>query len=73
MKAETIPVEIPHDVLKLAEEKGISKEKLRETLKEFAMLEIVSALGKLDTKQAEKLSDEIKAMSWKKIKSKLGI
>lgn len=73
MKAETIPVKLPEDALKLAEERGLSREKLGEVLKEFALLEIVSNIGKIDEKQAEKLSDEMKATSWKKTKTKLKI
>ncbi len=73
MKAQTIPVELPENALKLAEERGISKEKLGEILKEFALLEIVSNAGKLDVRQAEKLSDDMKAVSWKKTKARLKV
>ena len=71
MKGEIVQVELPKSALDLAEENGLSKEKLGDILKQFAMLEIVGTLSKLDTKQAEKLSDEMKAASWKKIKQKL--
>jgi hypothetical protein len=72
-KAETIPVQIPKDMLKSAEEIGLSKEKLSETMKRFAILEIVSNLSKLNKEEAERISNEMKAKVWKKTKEKLKI
>lgn len=73
MKVETIQVDLPKEIVKSAEEAGISKEKIREMLKSFAVLEITANLSKLDKKEAESISKSVKAVAWKKTKKKLGI
>jgi hypothetical protein len=73
MKAETIQFELPRDIIESAKRMGFTKEKISEISKSFVILEVVANSGKLDKAQAEKISDSIKAISWKKTKEKLGI
>jgi hypothetical protein len=60
MVTETVQVEIPADVLQLAERNGMSREKMSVLLRDFAILDIVASSSKVTKKDAEKLSREIK-------------
>jgi len=71
MKSETIPVELPKDILKAAEAMGLTKEQIKERLQSFAVVELVSNIGNLSQKDAEKISDKIKAAAWQKMKQKM--
>ena len=73
MKTETIQFELPNDIVESAKRIGFTKNKISEMSKCFVILEVVANSGKLDKIQAEKISDNIKAVSWKKTKKKLGI
>jgi hypothetical protein len=73
MKTETIQFELPNDIVESAKRIGFTKNKISEMSKSFVILEVVANSGKLDKIQAEKISDNIKAVSWKKTKKKLGI
>lgn len=73
MKAETIQFELPKDIVESAKKMGFTKEKIGEMSKSFVILEVVANSGKLDKIQAEKISDNLKAISWKKTKKKLEI
>ena len=73
MKAETIQVDLPKEIMRSAEEAGISRAKISEMLRSFAVMEITANLSKLDKKEAEKISKSIKASAWKTTKKKLGI
>ncbi len=68
MVTETVPVEIPVEILQLAERSGISREKMRALLRDFAVLEVLASSSKLTKKDAEKLSHEIKASAWKRLR-----
>ena len=67
MVAEIVPVEIPAEILQLAERSGISREKMSMLLKSFAVLEVLASSSKLSKKDAEKLSREIKISAWKRL------
>ena len=67
MVTETVPVEIPAEILLLAERSGISREKMSALLRDFAVLDIVASSSKLTKKDAEKLSREIKVSAWKRL------
>lgn len=66
--AETIPVEIPAEILQLAERNGISREKMSRILRDFAVLEVLASSSKLSKKDAEKLSREITSSAWKRLR-----
>ncbi len=67
MVTETVPVEIPVEILELAEWSGISRQKMSALLRSFAVLEVLASSSKLSKKAAEKLSDEIKLSAWKRL------
>lgn len=70
MKENTVllQVELPKKIIKSAEDLGITKEKLSETMKRFAILEVTSHQSKLNKEDIEKISNKIKAAAWKKTK-----
>jgi hypothetical protein len=68
MVTETASVEIPAEILQLAERSGISREKMSALLRDFAMLEILASSSSLTKKDAEKLSREIKFSAWKRLR-----
>lgn len=67
MASETVPVEIPTEVLQLAERSGISREKMSVLLRDFAVLDIIASSSKLTKKDAVKLSRKIKVSAWKRL------
>ena len=67
MVTETVPVEIPTEILELAERSGISRERMSALLRSFAVLEVLASSSKLSKKEAEKLSREIKISAWKRL------
>ena len=67
MVTETVPVEIPIEILELAERNGLSREKISALLRSFAVLEVLASSSKLSKKDAEKLSREIKISAWKRL------
>ena len=67
MLTETVPVEIPAEILRLAERSGISREKMSTILRDFAVLNIVASSSKLTKKDAERFSREIKISAWKRL------
>lgn len=69
MVTETVPVEIPVEVLELAERSGISREKMVGLLRDFAVLEVLATSSTLTKKDAQKLSHEIKFSAWKRLTS----
>jgi hypothetical protein len=69
MVTETVSVEIPAEILQLAERSGISREKMSALLRDLAMLEILASSSNLTKKNAEKLSREIKVSAWKRLSS----
>jgi hypothetical protein len=68
MVTETVPVEIPAEILQLAERSGISRDKMSALLREFAVLEILASSSTLTKKDAEKLAREIKISAWKRLR-----
>ena len=68
MVTETVPVEIPTEILQLAERIGISREKMSALLRDFAVLDIMASSSKLTKREAEKLSREIKDSAWKRLR-----
>ena len=68
MVTETVPVEIPAEILQLAERSGISREKMSALLRDFAVLDILASSSRLTKKEAEKLSRTIKVTAWKRLK-----
>ena len=62
-------MEIPAEILQLAERSGISREKISALLRDFAVLEILASSSKLTKKDAEKLSREIRVSAWKRLRS----
>jgi len=73
MRTETIKIEVPKEMLQSASRSGLSRRRLAETLKGFAILEIAANLSKLDLKRAREISREIKVKAWEKIKRDIGI
>jgi hypothetical protein len=67
MVTETVPVEIPTEILELAERSGISREKISVLLRSFVVLEVLASSSKLSKKDAETLSREIKISAWKRL------
>ena len=67
MVTEILPVEIPAEILELAERSGISREKMSVLLRSFAVLEVLASSSRLSKKDAEKLSSEIKISAWKRL------
>ena len=67
MVTETVAVEIPAEILRLAERSGISREKIGALLRDFAVLDIMASSSKLTKKDAERLSREIKVSAWKRL------
>ncbi len=68
MVTETVPVQIPAEILRLAERSGISREKMSALLRDFAVLEVLASSSKLTKKDVEKLSREIKVSAWKRLR-----
>ena len=68
MVTETVPVEIPAEILQLAERSGMSREKISVLLRDFAMLDVLASSSRLTKKDAEKLSRKIKVSAWKGLK-----
>jgi hypothetical protein len=68
MVTETVPVEIPIEILRIAERSGLSREKMSALLRDFAMLDVLASSSKLTKKDAEKLSRKIKISAWKRLK-----
>jgi len=68
MVTETVPVEIPAEILQLAERSGISREKMSALLRDFAVLDILASSSRLTKKDAEKLSREVKVSAWKRLR-----
>jgi hypothetical protein len=68
MVTETVPVEIPIEILQLAKRSGISREKMSTLLRDFAVLEVLASSSKLTKKDAEKLSHDIKISAWKRLR-----
>ena len=73
MKAETIQFELPREIIESAEKIGFTKDKISEMSRSFVILEVVANSSKLDMAQAEKISDNLKAISWKKTKKRLDV
>ncbi len=71
MGMEVVKVELPKEIIKSAEKIGISKKDLIETMKSFAILDIVANLSRLDEKKAKSLIKKIKESAWEKTKRKL--
>jgi hypothetical protein len=67
MVTEIVPVEIPVEILQLAERSGISREKMSALLRDFAVLDVMASSSKLTRKEAERLSREIKVSAWKRL------
>jgi len=68
MVTETVPVEIPIEILQLAQRSGISREKMSALLRDFAILDVLASSSKLTRRDAEKLSREIKVSVWKRLR-----
>ena len=68
MATETVPVEIPAEVLQLAERNGISRGKISALLRDFAVLDVLASSSRLTKRDAEKLSRKIKLSAWKRLK-----
>ena len=60
-------MEIPAEILQLAERSGISREKMSALLRDFAVLGILASSSRLTKKDAEKLSRKIKVSAWKRL------
>ncbi len=58
-------VELPKEIIKSAEKIGMSKKDLIETMKDFAILDVIANLSKLDEKEAGSLIKKIKESAWK--------
>ena len=67
MVTEILPVEIPAEILQLAQRSGISRDKISMLLRSFAVLEVLISSSKLGKKDAERLSREIKISAWKRL------
>ena len=61
-------MEIPAEILQLAERSGISREKMSALLRDFAVLDILASSSRLTKKDAAKLSRKIKVSAWKRLK-----
>jgi len=70
---ETIEISIPRELLEKAKERGVNLDRFKNTVKTFALLDIIARTSKLSKNGTEVLSKKIKAMAWKKIKKDLKI
>jgi hypothetical protein len=63
-----VSVEIPIEILRIAERSGISRERMSTLLRDFAVLDVLASSSKLTKKEADKLSRKIKIAAWKRLK-----
>jgi len=70
---ETIQIVLPKEIMKKAEERGVDIERFKDTVKAFALLDITARASRLSKKQAEAISEKIKASAWKKVKKTQGL
>lgn len=68
---EAIEISIPKELLEKAKERGVNLDRFKNTVKTFALLDIMARTSKLSKNNAEVLSKKIKATAWKKIKKDL--
>jgi hypothetical protein len=68
MVTETVPVEIPAEILQLAERSGITRQKMSSLLRDFAVLNVLASSSRLTKKDAAKLSRMIKVSAWKRLR-----
>ena len=70
---ETIQITLPQEIIKKAEERGVDLDNFKNTVKTFAILDIIARTSKLSREQAEIISKKIKASAWKKVKKNLRV
>ena len=70
---EAIEISIPRELLEKAKERGVNLDRFKNTVKTFALLDIMARTSKLSKNGTEVLSKRIKATAWKKIKKDLKI
>jgi len=70
---ETIQITLPKEIIEEAKEAGVDMNRFKETLKTFALLDIIARTSKLSKKEALLLSKKIKFSAWKKIKKRLNV
>lgn len=70
---ETIQITLPKEILEKARERGVDIDSFKDTVKTFALLDITAKTSKLSKKDAESLSEKIKAIAWKKIKKNMNL
>ena len=70
---ETIQISLPKEILEKARERGVDIDSFKDTVKTFALLDITAKTSKLSKKDAESLSEKIKAIAWKKIKKNMNL
>jgi KaiC/GvpD/RAD55 family RecA-like ATPase len=66
-----ITIELPEEITKEAEKRGIDLKEIKKRLQTFAILDVTSRMSKLSSKEAIDLSKKIKISAWKKIKKEL--
>ena len=71
MKAHTMRVTIPEELVAEAKRMGMSESEIRNTVETFSMLQLLSVFSKLTKKDAEEISKKIKWAAWRKLKAKL--
>ena len=71
MKAHTMRVTIPEELVAEAKRMGMSESEIRNTVETFSMLPLLSVFSKLTKKDAEEISKKIKWAAWRKLKAKL--
>ena len=71
MKAHTMRVTIPEELVAEAKRMGMSESEIRSTVEMFSMLQLLSVFSKLTKKDAEEISKKIKWAAWRKLKAKL--
>jgi len=68
---EAIEISIPKELLEKARERGVNLDRFKNTVKNFALLDIIARTSKLSKNGTEVLSKKIKALAWKKTKKNL--
>lgn len=71
--SKTIQITLPKEILEKAKERDVDMEKFKDTVKTFALLDIIARTSRLSKKDSDIISKRIKASAWKKIKRNLNL
>lgn len=73
MESETLQLELPSSLMKIAEREGFTKDRIEGMMKSFVIMELTALVSKFDEKNADGMSDKVKVSAWKKTKSRLKV